>query len=385
MFQEEDSVSCVPGQPLLSFLNDYLTAEKGISMRLWRQCCIMMLPGLALWSTGCEELGISGSKPPEPVSEPADSLPGGMMSAPPLPDLAPAVTQPKTPDQIVQEIVAMQSIQLSDAELLQLSIAKPANEAVQQLDLGGSRVTAAGMAELAKLPNLRTLKLTGYTGSPSDWAGLAAVTQLETLDASGSNLNDQTLPAVGALVNLKTLNMSRTAVTDAGFTALTKLSKLESIDCGSTSITGAGFEAFTAKYAKSPLRHVYAANTSFGTFGFAHVGNIETLETLAANTSGATDMSIQDLKGLKNLKNLYLAGNGISDAGLQKLWPTLDALEDLDLGGNALVSNFTLEKLLRTKTLKKLRVEGTACNLQGVQDFKKKNAACVVRFMEQEF
>lgn len=352
-------------------------------MRRWRQCCILMLPGLALWATGCEELGIPGNKPTE-TATPAEAPPAPTMTAPPLPDLVAPSAQPKSPDQVVQEIVAMQSIQISDAEIIQLAQAKPANETVQQLDLGGSRVTAAGFAELAKLSKLRSLKLTGYTGGPSDWAGLAAVVQLEELNASGSSLNDQSLPAVGALVNLKTLNIARTGVTDAGFAALTKLSKLESIDCDSISTTGAGFEAFTGKYAKSPLRHVNATNTSFGTSGFVHVGNIPTMEILTANASGASDMSIQDLKGLKNLKTLYLAGNGISDAGLQKLWPTLDALEDVDIGGNALVSNFTLEKLLRVKTLKKLRVEDTACNLEGVQEFKKKNAACVVRFLGRE-
>lgn len=362
----------------------YSTVKKGFSMRLLRQWCIMTLPGLALLATGCEELGIPGNKPAETATTPTESPPAPTMTAPPLPDLAPSVPQAKSPEQIVQEIQGMQSIQISDAVLMQLAMAKPANDAVKALDLGGANVTAAGIAELAKLQNLRSLKLTGYTGGPSEWAGLAKLVQLEELDATSSSLNDQSLPAVGALVNLKSLNLSRTGVTDAGFSALTKLSRLENIDCGGTSITGAGFEAFTAKFAKSPLRHVNVTNTAFGTFGFAHVGNIDTLETLAANASSATDMTIQDLKGLKNLKTLHLAGNGISDAGLQKLWPTLDALEDVDLGGNALVSNFTLEKLLRTKSLKKLRVEDTACTPEGVQEFKKKNAACVIRFLGRE-
>ena len=63
----------------------------------------------------------------------------------------------------------------------------------------------------------------------------------------------------------------------------------------------------------------------------------------------------------------------------------MDELEELDVSGNALVSNFTLEKLQNHKNLKKLRVESTSCNLAGVQELQKLLSACTILFMGMEF
>lgn len=333
-------------------------------------------------SGGCEQLGLP--KPAEPATPaaatPAEATPD---PTPPVPSFTEMAAQ-VTPEQQVADFLKLIGPAITDAELQKIAELSPANQAIQSLDLRGAQYSAAGLTVLQKLPNLKSLSLVGCPLQGNNWAPLAGLTQLESLNLDNSLMDDVSLEAVGALVNLKALDLTRTRITDNGFRHLVKLSKLEEIYCFNTSITGAGFEAFTGKYANSPLRIVGVSESQFGQFGFNHLDGKNSLEKIVAGNAGVSDVALQNLKGMKNMRSLWLSGNGISDQGL-KILSTMTELEELDLGENALVSDFTLNKIKNFEKLKTLRVQTTSCTLKAVEELAQLLPNCDILFQDRKF
>jgi len=357
-------------------------------------CAALILVVLAL--AGCEEIGLTNK--PEEASVPESAVdsgmlqPLGMVSSPPMTapqslpalGLASAPASNPTPEQLIAAIKGKPSYEITDADLVKVASMVPENAEIAELDLKGAQITKEGLAQLAALPGLQSVNLTGCGLIGADWTGISTAVQLEHLNLESAAINDESLAAIAPLVNLKSLNLTRTRVTDAGFHHLTKLSKLESISCGELLISGAGFEAFTGKYAGASLKEIYVNNTGFGSFGFQHIDGMKSLQVLVAGFAGVNDEALQALRGMKDLRVLKLSNNAITDQGL-KILSGMKDLEDLDVAGNTLVSNFTLGKLKGHKSLKKLRVESTACNLAGVQELKQLLPECTILFMGREF
>lgn len=333
---------------------------------------------------GCEEIGLTPKSDPTPTMEQT----AAPVAAPPTTDLSNlpsfgsggvAAKTATTPEEFVASFKTKPGHEITDADLLKLAETIPLNSDITELSLKGARITKEGLAQFGRLPGLLRLDLTGCAVLGEDWAGLSTATQLEELVLEGSAISDTSIAAIAPLVNLKKLNISRTPVTDQGFSHLTKLSRLEYINCGGNQITGAGFEAFTAKYAKAQLKEIYVTNTGFGTYGFDHLDGMNSIEVLAAGEAGVSDLALKSIRGCKNMRVLYLGKNAVSDQGL-KILSGMDALEDLDVTGCNQVSNFTLEKIKKHKSLKNLRADSTACNLAGIQELKKFLPSCVIVF-----
>lgn len=116
-----------------------------------------------------------------------------------------------------------------DPELSRLA---PLAANLQWLDLGGTRVTDAGLAAVTGMRNLKRLHLER-----------TAIT-----DAGLKRLND--------LPDLQYLDLYGTAVTDAGLQQLQSAPKLKQVYLWETRVTTAGAQAFTeAKTDKNQLRH----------------------------------------------------------------------------------------------------------------------------------
>jgi hypothetical protein len=357
-------------------------------------CVALILATFVL--VGCEEIGLTNKPEADPAPESAadSGMPQrmGMVNSPPImaPQSMPTVGEEfaavsgPAPEQFLANFRTRPSYEITDADLIKVAAMVPVNAEIVELDLKGAPITKEGLAQLASLPGLRSVNLTGCGLIGADWGGISTAIQLEQLNLESAAINDESLAAIAPLVNLKSLNITRTQVTDAGFSHLTKLSRLESISCGDLVISGAGFEAFTGKYARASLIEINVNNTGFGSFGFQHIDGMKSLQVLAAGTAGVNDQALQALRGMKEMRVLKLSNNAITDQGL-KILSGMNDLEDLDVGGNALVSNFTLGKLKGHKSLKKLRVESTACNLAGVQELKQLLPECMILFMGMEF
>ncbi|HEY1791479.1 MAG TPA: c-type cytochrome domain-containing protein [Opitutaceae bacterium] len=104
-----------------------------------------------------------------------------------------------------------------DRELAQLS---PIAAAVQWLDLGGTAVTAAGLAPVAAMRNLERLRLDGLHVDDASLAGLSGLRRLASLNLRGTRVTDKGLMHLAGLPRLRSLYVWQTAVTPAGLDTL---------------------------------------------------------------------------------------------------------------------------------------------------------------------
>jgi hypothetical protein len=111
-------------------------------------------------------------------------------------------------------------VALDDAGLVHVSELN----GLEVLWIGGSqtRITDAGLEQLAKLIRLRHLSLSGSAITARGIEQLAALKNLETLYLEGSDIGDEVISALGGLNGLKGLNLSGTRFTPAGIRQLQK-------------------------------------------------------------------------------------------------------------------------------------------------------------------
>lgn len=88
------------------------------------------------------------------------------------------------------------------------------------LDVGGSRVSDRGLAEVARLPNLTRLHLQHTGVSDAGLASLAALQQLEYLNLYGTSVTDKGIVSLSPLRRLRALYVWETGVTPAGISTL---------------------------------------------------------------------------------------------------------------------------------------------------------------------
>jgi hypothetical protein len=90
------------------------------------------------------------------------------------------------------------------------------------LDLAGTRVTDAGLAHLAGLTNLRTLRLEDTQVTDAGLKYLAPLKKLTELDLRGTRVTDAGLEVLAGFPNLQKLLLDKSQATDAGVAKLQK-------------------------------------------------------------------------------------------------------------------------------------------------------------------
>jgi uncharacterized membrane protein/mono/diheme cytochrome c family protein len=88
------------------------------------------------------------------------------------------------------------------------------------LDLGGTKVTDAGLAHVALLKNLTRLHLQRTAVGNAGLAQLAGLTRLEYLNVYGTRVSDEGLKALAGVKTLRSLYVWQTAVTPEGVASL---------------------------------------------------------------------------------------------------------------------------------------------------------------------
>ncbi len=111
---------------------------------------------------------------------------------------------------------------------------------IESLDLGGTGVTALGLAKLAALGELREIDVrqTRVTG-----AGLGGFAKLERIRAARSRFDDAGVKEVAAL-RLRSLDLSGTKITDAALDALAGHGTLSILHVDGTAVSAAAVERF---------------------------------------------------------------------------------------------------------------------------------------------
>ena len=114
-------------------------------------------------------------------------------------------------------------------------------EAITELVLSGSQLTADGLRHLASMTNLRKLEmrlLRGVTGE--DIAPLAQLRSLRHLDLWQTKIGNDGLAHLAGLTDLQTLDLTETQINDGGLEHLSGLKKLERLSLRQTRVSDAG-------------------------------------------------------------------------------------------------------------------------------------------------
>ncbi len=109
--------------------------------------------------------------------------------------------------------------QVNDAALENL---KPVAAQLVWLNLAGSKVTDAGLAQVAGLKNLQRLHLEKTAVGDDGVAQLKALAELRYLNLYATKVSDKGLAALKSLANLQSVFLWQTGVTDAGAEDLQK-------------------------------------------------------------------------------------------------------------------------------------------------------------------
>lgn len=115
-------------------------------------------------------------------------------------------------------------------------------ELLEGLNLWGTWVSDAGLAELAARTQLRRLHVPGRGTSDAAMSRLATMTTLHELDLSGSSVTDWGLAELAGAPNLTRLSLWGTGITDHGLAALASFPRLTELELGSTEVTDRGLD-----------------------------------------------------------------------------------------------------------------------------------------------
>jgi hypothetical protein len=127
---------------------------------------------------------------------------------------------------------------------------------VLAVNLSRTRMTGAGLKELAALKQLQVLDLAYPPLTGAGLKELAPFTQLQTLNLSATEVSDAGLKELAALQQLQSLDLSQTKVTDAGLKELAALKQLQSLDLAFTAVTDAGAAQLRKALPRCRIRHL---------------------------------------------------------------------------------------------------------------------------------
>jgi len=218
---------------------------------------------------------------------------------------------------------------------------------LEDLNLDGTTVGNAGMAELTALKNLKRL----YLGSLKDFNGdglvhLKEFTKLEKLSLQGSGIDDKGLanlkhvPGVkelslghlnideglqhlAVLKDLTSLDLFNAKVTDKGAKHLSKLKTLTKLFLWGTQISDKGLANITGL---KKITTLYISDTKITDKGMASIAKLPALDYLWINNLPISDAGLAKLGGLKKLKTIQARGTKITEAGVKKLQKKLPSI-----------------------------------------------------------
>ena len=208
-------------------------------------------------------------------------------------------------------------------------------------------------AAAAKIASMGRLKLLDLRACPRitnvGLAGVASMKSLRTLRLRGYNINDKTLAIAGKLTSLTGLTLDDAGISDAWMSQLKRLP----------------LEDFS-------LFRCYSVTDN----GLACLQNFTNLRLLTLRDMPLMGTCLAGLRGKKKLATLVLSETGVSDESLQNL-VGLDSLARLELR-QVLVRDVGMETIATLKNLRRLDLDNTRITNRPSSDPKHpKGLACL--------
>jgi hypothetical protein len=219
--------------------------------------------------------------------------------------------------------LGLNSPAVGDEGVARLPAAFPA---LTYLSLAHSKLTAAGLPALRKLPALRELNLS-LTGVTNVGLNQLKELSLQTLWLKGNfRLGDAGMPALATLADLERLQLEGVPITGLGLAALTPLKKLKGLEVQSGSTFTPADLALLAGF---PDLEALSLPGSTGNAGLASLAGVRRLKSLTVHGDSVTDAGLKHLRGLP-LEYLTLYSGKITDAAVPDL-TAIKALRELNL------------------------------------------------------
>ncbi|WP_162659943.1 leucine-rich repeat domain-containing protein [Tuwongella immobilis] len=183
------------------------------------------------------------------------------------------------------------------------------------LNLNETKITEAGLSEIAKLTQLTHLSLVAVVDRNDNALGdgiavLAALPRLESLDVSITRLSDAGLAKLGTFPALKVLKCQEIAITGKGFAGLTKLKNLTELDVGQV---GGMTDAYLTPIGNlSNLTKLDLSGTNLGENAMKAIGKCTKLTDLKLGVQ-LNGRLMQELSGLTQLTTLSVNGTEQGD------------------------------------------------------------------------
>lgn len=250
------------------------------------------------------------------------------------------------------------AISITDPFLLQcfggVAPSTAALTALLTLSCDGVDLSAANLAQLASLPNLRSLDLS-HT-KLREISGLAGLTKLTSLDLEFNEITD--ISALAGMVSLTYLNLGFNELGgNSALNALSGMSKLQELYLDANNISNTAALAAKAALTRLSLDDNQITDISVltGSPALTHVGlgynQVASATALAGKPLQVVVLdannlaSISGLTGLQTtLQKLYLRSNDLTDAAISSL-SGLTNLQELELGFNSISSTSSLASL----------------------------------------
>ena len=199
---------------------------------------------------------------------------------------------------------------------------------LEDLALGSCGITDAGVASVAKLPNLRKLWITSFYLTNQSANYLSTIKPLESLDIGQSKMTISGISQLNTLSNLKMLWVS-SVEQDNSVLNLSGLTKLEnfSISVFSPKKNPDGSQAFRitdedlkcfAKMKSLKWFQVGHKNPAITDKGMSYLAGMTSMQRITIGGPNVTNEGLSHLAGMRGLQDLYIDGN-FSDDGLRRL------------------------------------------------------------------
>lgn len=233
------------------------------------------------------------------------------------------------------------------------------------IGLARSKMDDAGLAGLAAVQYLGEVDLSRTQISGSGLTQLKALNRLSTLKLAGCPIDDKGLDSIrvlDALDNLYDWDFSYTQITDAGLSKLMNVKHLRSLKLSGTKITDSGLPILNAR---KELTGIFLDRTAITDSGLKAFSGNATLTQLSLSGTAITDNGILQLKANNRIEHLYLDQTAANDATLRAManWTTIKSLnleytQITDAGLAALADLPNLERLYLKLMESKMTREG---------------------------
>lgn len=246
------------------------------------------------------------------------------------------------------------------------------------LYIGGTRITAAGLKQVASFPAIIGLNLE-FCRSLSDdsLAAIQDAAHLRLLDLSGTRITNTGLLHLLQLQKLTFLSLEVCDdVTDDGCSTLARMTQLRGLILKKTgfepaSITNIGFQQLAAL---TNLEVLNLYGNRINDEGMSAIESLTKMRQLNLSLLGITDQALLNLKPLAQLEELELlysegfGGTNLGDAGMTTL-ASLSQLQSINLIG-AKITDSGFSKLTALKSLRRLSIAGTGVTSTAVDKLK---------------